>query len=167
MLSDPTLLCELMRTRLIKHGGIGYVEPDPKNFPTLDEFFAMVRECRGLLAYAYLDGTSAGESDIDSLLHFFRERGVRVVNVIPDRNWNIQDPAEKAMKVERLDALMRACCELDLYVICGTELNKRGQRLIDDFAAPELAKHLSTFIRGAEFVYKWSRGMIDEKTRTP
>jgi hypothetical protein len=153
MLKDTVRLFELMRARLMKHGGVGYVQPDPKNYPSLDEFIAMVQECGGLPAYAYLDGTSDGESDIGALLHFFQERGVRVVNVIPDRNWNIKDPAEKASKVARLDAMIRACRELDLHVVAGTELNKQGQRLIDDFTAPELAKHLHAFVSGAEFVH--------------
>ena len=42
---------------------------------------------------------------------------------------------------------------LDLPVIAGTEMNKPGQRLIDDFDAEPLRPLRDDFLRGADFVY--------------
>ena len=42
---------------------------------------------------------------------------------------------------------------LDLPIIAGTEMNKFGQKFVDDFTVPELSAHLEDFLKGAFFVY--------------
>ena len=156
--ADAWKLYERMRSKLIKWGGVAYVAPDPARFPSLDDLLALARDGGGLPSYPFLDGTSAAESDIESLLAHFRDRGVRVITVIPDRNHNLRDAAEKSRKVANLRRFMAACRSLDLLVVAGTELNKAGQKIVDDFAAPELAPYLDDFVRGAEFVYAHAEG---------
>ena len=48
---------------------------------------------------------------------------------------------------------MEKCRELNLYVIAGTEMNKMGQKLVDDFDVPELKPYLEDFLKGANYVY--------------
>jgi hypothetical protein len=43
--------------------------------------------------------------------------------------------------------------KLDLPLNIGTEMNSPGQKLIDDFDAPELAPVRQAFLDGAYFVY--------------
>ncbi len=150
---DEYRLYELMRGKLIKHGGIGYIEPDPENFPKLDEVIEMIKQTDALPCYPFLDGMNEGEEDIGGILEFFKNKGINVINIIPDRNWNIEDEGEKQVKVEKFNTFMEKCRELDLYVIPGTEMNKMGQKLVDDFDAPELKPYLDDFIKGANYVY--------------
>ena len=46
---------------------------------------------------------------------------------------------------------------LDLPLNVGTEMNSYGQKLVDDFDAPELAPLRETFLEGAFFVYGHTR----------
>lgn len=154
---DEYNLFELMRSKLIKHGSIGYVKPEPANFPALDEMIKMIRESNALPSIAYLDGTSAAESDIYSFLKYFKDKGVELVTAIPDRNWNIADPKEKKIKTKNFSKFMSAVRDLKLNVIAGTELNKAGQKFIDDFETPALKPYQDDFIRGAQFVYKFTQ----------
>jgi hypothetical protein len=42
---------------------------------------------------------------------------------------------------------------LDLPINVGTEMNSYGQKLVDDFDAPELAPVRQAFMDGADFIY--------------
>ncbi len=152
-LSRPVRFEESIRSRLMKQGGPGYLPPEQGMFPTLPEVIAMTRECDALPTATWLDGTSEGEKDPEALLSFLLEKGVAAVNIIPDRNWNISDPKEKEVKVERLAEVVRTARDLHLPLVAGTEMNKPGQKMIDDFAAPELAPYREYFREGALFVY--------------
>jgi hypothetical protein len=80
-------------------------------------------------------------------------KGVVALNIIPDRNWNITDPAVKPIKVQNLYDVVRLAQELDLPLNVGTEMNSFGQKVIDDFDAPELAPVRQAFLDGAYFIY--------------
>jgi hypothetical protein len=43
--------------------------------------------------------------------------------------------------------------KLDLPLNVGTEMNTPGQKLVDDFEAPELAPVRQAFLDGADFIY--------------
>jgi hypothetical protein len=80
-------------------------------------------------------------------------KGAVATNVIPDRNWNIADPAVKQMKVAKLYEVVRLSQAMDLPLNVGTEMNSFGQRLVDDLDAPELAPVRQAFLDGAYFIY--------------
>ena len=66
--SDYAKFSNLVRGKLMKRGGVGYVQPSPEAFPTVAEFHAMIVACGALPCAAWLDGTSTGEQAIDELL---------------------------------------------------------------------------------------------------
>jgi len=75
------------------------------------------------------------------------------VNIVPDRNWNIADPATKAVKVKNLYDFVELAKQYDLPLNVGTEMNAYGLKLVDDFDAPELAPVREAFLDGAYFIY--------------
>jgi len=153
MIDDVPEFKNVIRAQLMKRGGVGYVEASPESFPTVDEFHEMIARCGALPCFAWLDGTSAGERDIEELLELMVEKGAVAVNVIPDRNWNIKDPKTRRVKVQNLHDFVRLTQELDLPLNVGTEMNKYGLKLVDDFDAPELEPVRQAFLDGAYFVY--------------
>ena len=57
--------------------------------------------------------------------------------------------AVKKAKVEKMHAMLDACIRRDFPVFAGTELNAFGQKIVDDFSEPALAKYLEEFRKGA------------------
>ena len=107
LMADPLRFRDTLRKRLMKYGGPGYAPPDPKNFPTLAEVVEMIRACGAMPIYTWLDGLSAGEQDTDCCWTTIVRRDVGI-NFIPDRNWNLRDPAEKALKLAKLNEVIAA-----------------------------------------------------------
>lgn len=153
MAAAPPRLPNLIRTRLMKRGGVGYVQPGPESFPTVAEFHRLVVACGALPCVAWLDGTSSGEQAIEELLDLWLSQGVAVLNIIPDRNWNIADPDQRRLKVSKLYEVARLAQEADLSIIAGTEMNSPGQKLVDDFASPELQPLQGAFMEGAYLLH--------------
>jgi hypothetical protein len=110
--SDLPKLQNLIRSRLMKRGGVGYVEPSHD-----------------------------------------MSQGAVALNIIPDRNWNIADPELRQIKVRHLMDIVQLAQELALPLNVGTEMNSFGQKLIDDFDAPELIPVRQAFLDGAYFIY--------------
>jgi len=148
----------VMRNRLMKYGSPGYVAPDPRNFPTLAETVEMIRACGAMPMYAWLDGTTSGEEDTELLLDFFCAAGQVGLNIIPERNWNLRDPDEKARKVAMLNEVVAAAKNRRLPVSVGTEMNNAVQPLVDRFDAPELKPHVETFLAGAQII--WGHSLL-------
>jgi hypothetical protein len=153
LMGDTPRFQNLIRAKLMKLGGIGYVQPSPDTFPTVDEFHKLIVACGALPCAAWLDGTSAGEQAIEELLDLLIGKGVVALNIIPDRNWNIADPQTRRIKVQNLYRVVQLAQELDLPLNIGTEMNSPGQKLVDDFEAPELAPLRQVFLDGAHFIY--------------
>lgn len=147
--AEPAARRNLLRARLIKKGGPAYRPPGKGAFPALEEVVAMIRETGALPTATWLDGTSEGESDPEGWLSFLVERGIAALNIIPDRNWNVADPRERALKGGKLAGIMRAAREIGLPVVAGTEMNSPGQKLVDDFSVPELGPFFFDFRDGA------------------
>ena len=152
-LPDGPRFQNLVRAKLMKQGGVGYVQPSPAAFPTVEEVHKLIVACGALPCAAWLDGTSAGEQAIAELLELLVSKGVVALNIIPDRNWNVSDPAARRMKVARLYQVVDLAREMALPLNVGTEMNSPGQKLIDDFDAPELAPVTAAFMDGAYFVW--------------
>ncbi len=137
--ADPPLMHALIRSKLMKQGGVGYVAPEGPDFPTLDEMNGDVKKAGAFPVMAWLDGTSAGESKPGTILDSMLESGVEAVNIIPDRNWNIADEAAQRDKVKKLHAFVKAAQKRSLPILVGTECNVHGQRFVDDFTAEAMA----------------------------
>lgn len=152
-LADVPGFHNLVREKLMKHDGVGYVQPDTKAFPTVEEFHELVLACEALPCAAWLDGTSEGEQNVEELLDLLIGKGVVALNIIPDRNWNIADPEQRRVKVENLYEVVCIAQRYDLPLNVGTEMNRYGQKMVDDFDAPELAQARQAFIDGAYFIY--------------
>jgi hypothetical protein len=90
---------------------------------------------------------------MEELLELLIGKGVVALNIIPDRNWNLTDSDQKRIKVKKLYEVVELAQKLDLPLNVGTEMNAYGQKLVDDFDAPELAPVREVFLDGAYFIY--------------
>jgi hypothetical protein len=153
VIGDAPQFQNMIRLKLIKRGGVGHIQPSPEAFPTVQEVNRFVVECGALPCAAWLDGTSPGEQAIKELLELLMSTGVMALNIIPDRNWNITDPDTRRLKVQKLYDVVRLAEQLALPLNIGTEMNAFGQKLVDDFTAPELSPVRDAFTNGAYFIY--------------
>ena len=153
IIDDPAKLQTLVRAKLMKGGGVGYVQPTSDMFPTVEELHELTVACGALPCAAWLDGTLAGEQAIEELLELLIGKGVVALNIVPDRNWNIPDPEVRRLKVGKLYDVVDLARELALPLNVGTEMNSFGQKVIDSFDAAELAPVRQAFLDGAYFVY--------------
>ncbi len=156
-MQDTARYHHLLRARLMKRGGVGYVQPGPQTFPVVEQVNRLIAACGALPCAAWLDGASAGEQAIQELLELLIHKGVAALNIIPDRNWNFADPQVRAEKARKLDEVIQLARALELPLNVGTEMNSPGQKLADDFGAPELLPHRAAFMDGAWFIYGHTR----------
>ena len=143
----------LIRSKLMKQGGVGYVQPEHGSFPAVEEVNELVVACGALPCATWLDGTLAGEQAEEELLELLIGKGIVALNIVPDRNWNIKDAETRRIKVRNLYQVVELAQSLDLPLNVGTEMNKFGLKLVDDFDAPELATVRQVFLDGAMFIY--------------
>ncbi|MEJ5197404.1 MAG: hypothetical protein WHX53_00630 [Anaerolineae bacterium] len=153
IIGDYARFSNLVRSKLMKKGGVGYVVPTPASFPTVEEYHSFILACGALPTATWLDGTSAGEQAIEELMELLIGQGVVALNIIPDRNWNIADPDVRALKVRKLHEIVALADRLDLPINVGTEMNAPGNKLVDDFDVPEMAPLRQAFLDGAHFIY--------------
>ena len=152
-LGDEPYPHDVIRAKLMKRGGVAYPSPGPDTFPPLDAVNDAIIACGAIPTYAFLDGLSDGEQHMADLLELLISKGMAGLTIIPDRNWDYSDPEVRAVKVAELDKVMGLARDLDLPVIVGTEMNKPGQRQVDDFGAAPLRPFWKDFSRGADFIY--------------
>jgi hypothetical protein len=152
-INDSPKFQNLVRTKLMKRGGAGYMQPDAGSFPRIEPFHQMIEACGALPCAAWLDGTLPGEQAIEELLTLLIDKGAAALNIIPDRNWNIPDREQKRLKIDKLYQVVALARDLNLPLNVGTEMNSFGQKLIDDFDAPEIASLRRDFMDGAYFIY--------------
>ncbi len=143
----------LIRARLMKRGGVGYQQPDAGTFPPIDDVIRAIAACGAIPVWAWLDGASEGEQHLDEMLTAMIAKGVAAINIIPERNWHFGDETVRATKVRELEAVIQLAHDLDLPILVGTEMNKAGQPLLDDFEAAPLRPHVADFVRGADWAY--------------
>ena len=158
IMDAPVPFRDMIRKKLMKVGSPGYATPEPANFPTLAEAVSMIRESGALPMYAWMDGTTAGEEDTELLIDYFCGAGQAGINIIPDRNWNLRDPDEKALKVSRLNEIVKAARGRHLPISVGTEMNRSTQPIVDRFDAPPMKPHAQTFLEGARII--WGHSLL-------
>ncbi len=163
LITNHSQLADVVRMKLIKKGGIGYMKPDAGEFPTLKRVNAMIQELGALPSFGWLDGTSSGESDPNRLLHFCLDRNVETLFIVPDRNWNISDPEERRTKTQKLHTLVELARSLDMPVFAGTELNKHGQKFVDEFESPALVS-LAPYLFESAWVL-WGHTALERSSR--
>jgi hypothetical protein len=113
----------------------------------------MILPCGALPCATWLDGLSPGEQDIDELLKLLIGKGIVTLNIIPDRNWNFADPKMRRLKAGKLHEVVEKAARYALPLNIGTEMNAPGNKLVDDFDAPELVPLRQAFLDGAHFIY--------------
>lgn len=159
LVSDSVKLQETMRSKLMKQGGVAYVQPESGSFPTIESVVDLARSTGAIPCMAWLDGTYPGEEDSEALVELMVSKGVAAANIIPDRNFNIKDPEEKKLKVRKLDEFIQSCRKHGLPILVGTEMNKLGLPYVDQFNAPELKGYLQDFLDGAHFI--WGHTLLE------
>ena len=153
LIDDVPQFKRLIRSKLMKRGSVGYVQPGSDTFPAVEEVNELITACGALPCATWLDGTSAGEQAIEELLELLIGKGAVALNIIPDRNWNVADPELRRLKVRNLYHVVELARRLALPLNIGTEMNSFGQKLVDDYDAPELAPVRRAFMDGAYFIY--------------
>jgi hypothetical protein len=86
-------------------------------------------------------------------MEFWLDKGIVTVTIIPDRNWNLDDPKEKAVKVAKLHEAIETARALEMPVLVGTEMNRAGRKFVDDFDVPEMEPYRQVFLDGAHFAW--------------
>lgn len=152
LLANVPAFEEAVRSRLAKRGGLGYEAPSPSTFPPVEDFIAWVTACDAIPMATWLDGTSGGESDPRAFLECLRSKGAAAVNIIPDRNWNVKDPQDRAVKQANLAGLVAAADALRMPINIGTEMNRQGLPFVDDLDGEALRPHRASFLRGAHIM---------------
>jgi hypothetical protein len=147
---DSVGLESLVRSVVMKHGGIAYARPDSRSFPRVADVGAFVVEAGGIPAYAWLDGTSAAEREIEHLVRLMMSCGVSAISIVPDRNY---ETGSGDGRLGELRKLVDLAGQLDLPLVVGTEMNSPGQKFVDDFECEELAPVAPIFLDGARTVY--------------
>jgi hypothetical protein len=138
----------LIRAKLMKQGGVGYVLPDSGSFPTMAEFNRFVLEAGAIPTLTWLDGTSEGEQAIEELFEVAIKSGAAALNIIPDRN--LSTPG----KIKHLRDVVALAQKHDFPVVVGTEMNAPGNKFVDDFTHPVLKELLPVLRHGAQRVYE-------------
>jgi len=171
LISRPAELQILIRSKLMKHGGPGYVLPEAGRFPAIEEVFRMVTDLDAVPTATWLDGTSEAEKDANRYLDYFMDMGIGCINIIPDRNWNIQDPGVRDLKVGKLHEIVGLAEKRHLPILVGTEMNKHGQMFVDDFHAGPMVPMRASFLRGARIMHGhiltreyWGWGLMSQES---
>ena len=152
-MADSPSFQNTLRNKLMKKGGPGYVQPGHDTFPPVEKLNALSVACGALPCAAWLDGLSPGEQAIEELMDLLVGKGIVALNIVPDRNWNLPDPAAAERKQRELYKVVALAQSLDLPLNVGTEMNSFGQKIVDDFDAPALAPVRDAFMDGAYFIY--------------
>jgi len=146
-------LQSLIRSKTMKKGGVGYVQPGSGSFPWLGATNEFIVSAGAIPTHTWLDGTSDGEALIEDLLQVVMQSGVTAINVIPDRNYT---PGRPDVKLKNLYHVVEVAQSLGLLVVAGTEMNSPGHKLVDDFRSPELVSLVPAFLTAAFAVYAHS-----------
>ena len=150
---NPIELQALIRSKTMKKGGVGYMQPDSGSFPLMANMNRFILECGAIPTFAWLDGTSEGEQCIEEYFEVGKSSGAAALNLIPDRNYT---PGVKNQKLQNLYAVVELAQKHHFPVIVGTEMNSPGNKFVDSFATAELSPLAPVFLRGAYIVYAHS-----------
>jgi hypothetical protein len=151
--ADAGKLQALIRSKTMKKGGAGYVQPGKDSFPLMADMNRFVLECGAIPTLTWLDGTSEGEKAIEELVQVAVSSGAAAINVIPDRNYT---PGVKDQKLQNLYDVVALAEKHHFPVIVGTEMNAPGNKFVDAFDTAELKPLVPVFLKGAHIVYAHS-----------
>lgn len=146
-------LINTIRSKTMKRGGVGYVQPDSGSFPQMADTNRFILACGGMPVHTWLDGLSDGEQAMEELLDVAMSTGAVALNVIPDRNYT---PGSQDQKVKNLYQVVELAQRRHLVLVEGTEMNSPGQKFVDAFDTAELAPLLPAFLTGSYIVYAHS-----------
>jgi hypothetical protein len=152
-IQDPPVFQNIIRSKLMKRGGVGYVQPNSDSFPVVDQIYKLATLSGALPCATWLDGFSDGERVFPDILELLVSKGAAALNIVPDRNWNIPDRTLKSAKLQKLYEVVRLAQQMNLPLNVGTEMNTYGNKLVDDFDTRELAPVRDAFLDGAYFIY--------------
>ena len=152
-LKDPPAFNNIVRSKLMKRGGVGYVQPNPDSFPVVDQLYKLATLSGALPCATWLDGFSEGEKVFPEILELLISKGAVTLNIVPDRNWNVPDGTLRTVKLQKLHEVVQLAESMDLPLNIGTEMNTYGNKLIDDLDVPELAPFRQAFLDGAYYIY--------------
>ena len=151
--ADAGKLQALIRSKTMKKGGAGYVQPGKDSFPLMADMNQFVLECGAIPTLTWLDGTSEGEKAIEELFAVAMSSGAAAINIIPDRNYT---PGVKDQKLQNLYDVVALAEKHHFPIIVGTEMNAPGNKFVDDFSTAELKPLVPVFLKGAHIVYAHS-----------
>ena len=151
--ADAGKLQALIRSKTMKKGGAGYVQPGKDSFPLMADMNRFVQEVGAIPTLTWLDGTSEGEKAIEELIQIAMSSGAAAINVIPDRNYT---PGVKDQKLQNLYDVVALAEKHGFPVIVGTEMNAPGNKFVDDFSTAELKPLVPVVLKGAHIVYAHS-----------
>ena len=146
-------LQNLIRSRTMKKGGVGYVQPGKGSFPLMSDMNRFVLDCGAIPTLTWLDGTSEGEQAIEELFEIAIASGAAALNIIPDRNYT---PGVQDEKVKILYAVVDLAEKHHFPIIVGTEMNAPGNKFVDSFDTEELSRLRPVFLKGAHIAYAHS-----------
>jgi len=151
--TDSVKLQGLIRSKTMKKGGVGYVQPDRGSFPLMADMNRFAFASGAIPTLTWLDGTSDGEQAIDELVAVSKSTGAAALNIIPDRNYA---PGVKDQKLKNLYDVVALAEKHGFPIIVGTEMNAPGNKFVDRFETAELKPLLPAFLRGAHIGYAHS-----------
>lgn len=146
-------LQNLLRTRTMKKGGVGYAQPGEGSFPLMSEMNRFVLESGAIPTLTWLDGTSEGEKSLDEFFQVGMATGAAALNIIPDRNYT---PGVKDQKLRNLYEVVAMAEKHHFPIVVGTEMNSPGNKFVDSFGTEELKPLLPIFQRSAYIIYAHS-----------
>jgi len=153
MLPESRELTNAIRAKTMKRGGVGYVQPNRGSFPELLATNEFLLAAGAIPTWTWLDGTSDGEQDIESLLDVAMEAGSAAINVIPDRNYTVGSQDEKLVNLYKV---VEVAERRNLPIVVGTEMNSPGQKFVDDFSTTELSPLVPILLKSAHVFYAHS-----------
>jgi hypothetical protein len=151
--ADPAKLQALIRSKTMKKGGAGYVQPNKDSFPLMADMNRFVLEAGAIPTLAWLDGTTGGEQAIEELFQVAMASGAAAINLIPDRNYI---PGVKDAKLKNLCDVIALAEKHGFPIVVGTEMNAPGNKFVDAFDTAELKPFVPVFLKGAHIVYAHS-----------
>ena len=151
--ADPVKLRALLRSKMMKQGGPGYVAPDKGSFPLMADMNRFVLESGGIPTLTWLDGASEGERSIHELFDVAASTGAAALGIIPDRNYT---PGVKDEKLKNLHEVIEMAGKRGFPVMIGTEMNAPGNKFLDSFETAELKPLAPVFLKGAHVLYAHS-----------
>lgn len=163
LLQDPPNFFDKVRLKLMKYGGVGYVNPDVGDFPSQEQANKLILNLGALPSFCWLSGYPSGEKDPKFMLDFCLANQIETIFIIPDRIWDIENEIKRESNLKNLYMITQECQKRSVPIFVGTELNKHGQKLVDDFDSKYLDPFTSYFLESAWLL--WGHMVLELSSR--